>query len=210
MTLGSLTWLTMRYRLYRVKFVGSIFTPDFTHTLSDLSFFRYTIGSAGFPPSFPMFSSGNGLAYDADDRVIFGTGRVVSSPTCVYVEATQQFAFVTRVPRAIFPRLDYLWPACLEGIAEEKKGSRDAGVSPGDWTTASIDFKLRNGRPGRTSNRAASTLGPRGQLEDSQGARYYDSAAAAAARGRSHSVMDCSGRARVSRYSPQLPVNLTY
>ena len=146
MILGVIDLADNEVSSYLVKFVGSIFTPDFTHTLSDLSFFRYTIGSAGFPPSFPMFSSGNGLAYDADDRVIFGPVGC-NSPTCVYVEATQQFAFVTRVPRAIFPRLDYLWPACLEGIAEEKKGSRDAGVSPGDWTTASIDFKLRNGRP---------------------------------------------------------------
>jgi len=82
---------------YLVKFVGSIFTPDFTHTLSDLSFFRYTIGSAGFPPSSPLLSSGDGLVYDADDKVIFGPVGC-SSPTCVYVEATEQPAFVTRVP----------------------------------------------------------------------------------------------------------------
>ena len=82
---------------YLVKFVGSIFTPDFTHTLSDLSFFRYTIGSEGFPPSFPLFSTGDGLTYDADDKVIFGPVGCGSQP-CVYVEATEQPAFVTRVP----------------------------------------------------------------------------------------------------------------
>ena len=81
---------------YLVKFVDSLFTPDFTHTLDNLSFFRYDLGSVGFPPSFPLFSSGNGLGYDADDRVIFGPVGC-SAPDCVYVESTSQPAFVTRI-----------------------------------------------------------------------------------------------------------------
>ena len=77
---------------YLVKFNGSIFTPDFTHTFEDLLFFKYTIGSLGFPPSFPLFSAGGGFGYDADDRVIVGPNG------SGFLEVTNQPAFVTRVP----------------------------------------------------------------------------------------------------------------
>lgn len=73
---------------YFVKFMDSIFTPDFTHTLDDLLFFEYTIGSMGFPPSFPLFSAGGGFEYDADDGVIIGL------PGITFLEDTDQPAFV--------------------------------------------------------------------------------------------------------------------
>ena len=73
---------------YLVKFMDSIFTPDFTHTFDDLLFFEYTIGSAGFPPSFPLFSAGGGFRYDADDGVIVGL------PGVTFLEVTDQPAFI--------------------------------------------------------------------------------------------------------------------
>jgi len=55
---------------YSVSFTGNDYVPAFTHNLSDLKFFSYTIGSPGFRPSFPLFSCGSGYFYDADDYMI--------------------------------------------------------------------------------------------------------------------------------------------
>jgi hypothetical protein len=59
---------------YEVHLSGNELIPAFTHALNDLKFFRYRLGSAGFPPSFPLFSDDGGLFYDADDKVIGGSG----------------------------------------------------------------------------------------------------------------------------------------
>lgn len=58
---------------YVIKFSGNSFIKDFTHDLTDLRFFRYTIGSTGFRPSFPLFSENGINFYDADDHIIFET-----------------------------------------------------------------------------------------------------------------------------------------
>lgn len=89
---------------YLVKFTGSIFTPDFTHTFNDLLYFRYTIGSAGFGPnlSFPLYSVGDGFEYDADDRVI-KKGPAHGPPGSYFVETTDQPAFVTSIPVTSIP-----------------------------------------------------------------------------------------------------------
>lgn len=55
---------------YEISFSGNAFVPTFTHTLADLEFFTYTVGSSGFRPSFPLFSYGSGYFYDADDHLI--------------------------------------------------------------------------------------------------------------------------------------------
>lgn len=55
---------------YNVSFTGNAYVPAFTHNLTDLKFFTYTIGSTGFRPSFPLFSCGSGYFYDADDYLI--------------------------------------------------------------------------------------------------------------------------------------------
>lgn len=55
---------------YQITFSGNALIPNFTHSLADLQFFRYTIGSPGFRPSFPLYSFGSGYFYDADDYLI--------------------------------------------------------------------------------------------------------------------------------------------
>src|SRR4051794_2665163 len=59
---------------YAVHFSGNTVVPDFTHNLADLRFFRYALGTSGFPPSFPLFSENGSFFYDADDKVIGGRG----------------------------------------------------------------------------------------------------------------------------------------
>jgi hypothetical protein len=63
---------------FLLTFSGDRLLQDFRHDLDDLRFFSYTIGSTGFPPSFPFYSSDGLIFYDADDGTIgidFGTGR---------------------------------------------------------------------------------------------------------------------------------------
>jgi hypothetical protein len=55
---------------YSVTFSGNDSVPDFTHSLSDLKFFSYTIGSSGFRPSYPLYSDNGVASYDADDYTI--------------------------------------------------------------------------------------------------------------------------------------------
>jgi hypothetical protein len=55
---------------YQVTFSGNPVIPAFTHTFSELLFFRYTVGSTGFRPSFPLYSLGSGYFYDADDYLV--------------------------------------------------------------------------------------------------------------------------------------------
>jgi len=68
---------------YMIEFKGNAIIPDFTHNLNDLLFFRYTLGSGGFRPSFPLFSDSGSFFYDADDGAIGDsppiTGRFVST-----------------------------------------------------------------------------------------------------------------------------------
>jgi hypothetical protein len=55
---------------YEINFSGGLTIPAFTHTLNDLLYFDYTLGSGGFRPSFPLYSLGSGYSYDADDYLI--------------------------------------------------------------------------------------------------------------------------------------------
>lgn len=55
---------------YQITFSGNSVIPAFTHTFSELLFFRYTVGSTGFRPSFPLYSLGSGYFYDADDYLV--------------------------------------------------------------------------------------------------------------------------------------------
>ncbi|MGI9373774.1 MAG: hypothetical protein ACR2OJ_14890 [Hyphomicrobiales bacterium] len=64
---------------YYLEFTNDRFLRDFSHDLSDLEFFKYTIGTLGFPPSFPLFSNDGVLAYDADDGVIAWSPVVTGS-----------------------------------------------------------------------------------------------------------------------------------
>jgi hypothetical protein len=58
----------------KVQLSGNEIIPDFTHALNELKFFRYRLGSSGFPPSLPLFSDDGAVFYDADDRTIGGSG----------------------------------------------------------------------------------------------------------------------------------------
>ena len=55
---------------YQIEFSGNPLVAAFTHTLADLQFFNYTVGSPGFGPSVPLYSFGSGYFYDADDHLI--------------------------------------------------------------------------------------------------------------------------------------------
>jgi hypothetical protein len=76
---------------YQITFSGNSIVPDFTHTLGDLQFFRYTVGSTGFRPSFPLYSFGSGYFYDADDHVI-------GLPDLSVATVTREDALVTSIP----------------------------------------------------------------------------------------------------------------
>ena len=81
---------------YQITLSGNSVFPDFTHTLGNLQFFRYAVGSTGFRPSFPLFSVGSGLIYDADDHVI-------GLPDLSVAIVTSQDARVTAVPEPATP-----------------------------------------------------------------------------------------------------------
>ncbi|MDH5301249.1 MAG: hypothetical protein OEW58_07810 [Gammaproteobacteria bacterium] len=93
---------------YEISFTGDIFVPDFTHTLADLDFFTYTVGSSGFRPSFPLYSFDSSYFYDADDHLIglpdlsvttFTTQdasvKAVPAPTTVSIMAAGFFALAS-------------------------------------------------------------------------------------------------------------------
>lgn len=61
-------------RHYVVHLSSNALIPDFTHTMEGLKFFRYTLGTSGFPPSFPLFSDDGSFFYDADDKIIRRSG----------------------------------------------------------------------------------------------------------------------------------------
>lgn len=58
---------------FDVSFSGNSVVDDFTHSLSDLMFFDYTIGTEGFRPSYPLYSYNGDYRYDADDYSIMNT-----------------------------------------------------------------------------------------------------------------------------------------
>ena len=74
---------------YQITFSGNSTIQMFTHDLSDLQFFRYTIGSTGFPPSFPLFSDDGIFRYDADDKVIGTSDLGISRSTIEQAVVTQ-------------------------------------------------------------------------------------------------------------------------
>lgn len=55
---------------YSIAFTGNGVISYFSHDLSDLLYFDYTVGSGGFRPSYPLYSSDGKFFYDADDHVI--------------------------------------------------------------------------------------------------------------------------------------------
>ena len=76
---------------YQVEFSGNSIIAFFSHDLADLLFFNYELGSPGFPPSFPLFSDNGSFFYDADDRIIGGSGFtapfiITSEPAVVIPE----------------------------------------------------------------------------------------------------------------------------
>lgn len=76
---------------YHITFSGNASVPTFSHSLVDLEFFRYTLGSSGFRPSFPLYSLGSGYYYDADDYSI-------GTPTMLGATITSQNAQVSAIP----------------------------------------------------------------------------------------------------------------
>ena len=77
--------------LYEVSFTGNSVIGSFSHTLADLMFFDYTIGSEGFLPSYPLYSYDGNYFYDADDRVIASLDHSV-------VISSSEYATVSAVP----------------------------------------------------------------------------------------------------------------
>ena len=77
---------------YSVQFSGNSVIPAFTHPMSALAYFNFTLGSAGFPPSFPLFSDNGSWFWDGDDQVIGDSGFRGTYLT------TTQTALVTAVP----------------------------------------------------------------------------------------------------------------
>jgi hypothetical protein len=73
---------------YMMEFKGNTIIPDFTHNLNDLLFFRYTLGSSGFPPSFPLFSDNGSFFYDADDKVIGDSPPITGQSISTALAAT--------------------------------------------------------------------------------------------------------------------------
>lgn len=75
---------------YQISYSGNSFIPAFTHSLADLQYLDYPLGSAGFQPGI-LYSSGSGFIYDADDRVL-------GLPDLSVVSTTASFAAVSPVP----------------------------------------------------------------------------------------------------------------
>jgi PEP-CTERM motif len=96
---------------YQVTFSGNALIASFTHDLSDLKSFRYTVGSSGFRPSFPLYSTDGTYFYDADDYTIARNDR------SVLITATEggvaHDALVVVVPE---PATSMLFGAALCGI----------------------------------------------------------------------------------------------
>lgn len=88
---GYLDFSSNEIYSYDINFTGNLIIGDFSHNLSDLMYFRYTIGSGGFRPSYPLYSNDGSIFYDADDYVIAQT----DFSTWV---TTSENAVVTAVP----------------------------------------------------------------------------------------------------------------
>lgn len=67
---GHLSLAEGEIDLYSITFSGNGLIAHFSHTLSNLLYFDYTLGSGGFRPSYPLYSSDDMFFYDADDHVI--------------------------------------------------------------------------------------------------------------------------------------------
>lgn len=70
---------------YSVTFSGNNLVPKFTHSLNDLKYFRYTIGSSGFRPSYPLSSDNGVTLYDADDYSIMYKDELIGATTSAVV-----------------------------------------------------------------------------------------------------------------------------
>lgn len=105
---------------YQVTFSGNASVPGFTHTLSDLQFFTFTIGTSGFSPSFPLFSMGSGYFYDADDHLIgsdsfiLGSNSFILGSNSFVTRFTTEDAIVRAVPE---PATTLIFAAGLIGLA---------------------------------------------------------------------------------------------
>jgi hypothetical protein len=79
---------------FDISFSGNATIPAFMHSLADVQFFDYQLGSGGFPPSFPLFSDNGLFFYDADDGVIGesppGTGAFVATPQAANVSIVSE------------------------------------------------------------------------------------------------------------------------
>lgn len=75
---------------YEISYSGNSFIPVFTHSLNDLLYLDYTLGSGGFGPSF-LYSFGSGYIYDADDRIL-------GLPDLSVVSTTASHAIVSPIP----------------------------------------------------------------------------------------------------------------
>jgi hypothetical protein len=88
---------------YEINFSGGLSIPAFTHTLNDLLYFDYTLGSGGFRPSFPLYSLGSGYSYDADDYIIASPEfwSTPGSPSYTWTASNAKVsndAMVSRIP----------------------------------------------------------------------------------------------------------------
>jgi len=82
---------------YEISYSGNSFIPAFTHTLNDLLYLDYTLGSGGFRPSI-LYSFGSGYIYDADDHIL-------GLPDLSVVSTTASDATVSPVPAPATPFL---------------------------------------------------------------------------------------------------------
>jgi hypothetical protein len=81
---------------YEITFSGNALIPAFTQGLADLEYFHYTVGSTGFRPSYPLYSTDGTYFYDADDI------SIARNDLSVWITADQggvpHYALVTEIP----------------------------------------------------------------------------------------------------------------
>lgn len=132
---------------YQVTFSGNGLIPGFTHNLSNLLYFRYTVGSSGFRPSFPLYSTDGTYFYDADDytigrndlSVLIGAFQDGVAHDAIVVPASESSPLTIVCPQPLFLECSNGWAVgTLQAIGADTNGNDQVSVV---WTVDGVSYQ---------------------------------------------------------------------
>jgi len=139
---------------YQVTFSGNGLIPGFTHDLSDLVYFRYTVGSSGFRPSFPLYSTDGTYFYDADDYTIGRNDLTVQigafqdgvARDAIVVPVSESSPLTILCPQPLFLECSNGWAVgTLQAVAADTNGNNQLSVV---WMVDGVSYQTNTIPPG--------------------------------------------------------------